>query len=468
MLSSSEASTSGDHLMGVDGADGADGHGDFPDEAEEAPFLWEQISASIDPVELHEVQRVVGTSLINGLTDIYSEIRALREIHRDYSAGTDELVKTVNSLPRSTGSQPAGLVQLELKSLVAQLRKRAAANGVDAEALLPVPSSPQRKALESVLREAEGGGGGGGGGADALPGERARTAYLGARPGTADSERLSLREMRLGGGGSASASRPSTASMGAGPGAVGGSRPVTSSSSSRPPTAATGGGAAMGGGGGGGGGGGSGAVAPAQARSPRGGGSSRPGSRGGRPVSSSGRPGSAASCCSSTGSASVADDEGGGHGGGGGGSSRRGGSSRPSRSGLVVSRLRAALEEERQALLAQSEALRLSIEDEHDYRGRVAQPPPSLTSLLELKRSLQDILAKTPDHLPAACMLGRPATAVAGGGGVEMAMGGAGLQAQAVQVQAQARGRSSLSQHAPLPELPRAPRPGEQGAALGA
>ena len=59
-------------------------------------------------------------------------------------------------------------------------------------------------------------------------------------------------------------------------------------------------------------------------------------------------------------------------------------------------RLRAALEEEKQALLAQSEALRLSIEDEHDYRGRVAQPP-SLTSLLELKRSLQDILAKTPD-----------------------------------------------------------------------
>ena len=66
---------------------------------------------------------------------------------------------------------------------------------------------------------------------------------------------------------------------------------------------------------------------------------------------------------------------------------------------MVVSRLRAALEEEKQALLAQSEALRLSIEDEHDYRGRVAQPPPSLTSLLELKRSLQDILAKTPDVL---------------------------------------------------------------------
>ena len=139
--------------FGNDGEDDREDPNGF--EAEEQPFLWEQISASIDPVELHEVQRVVGTSLINGLTDIYSEIRALREIHRDYSAGTDELVKTVNSLPRSTGSQPAGLVQLELKSLVAQLRKRAAANGVDAEALLPVPSSPQRKALESVLRGRE-------------------------------------------------------------------------------------------------------------------------------------------------------------------------------------------------------------------------------------------------------------------------------------------------------------------------
>ena len=82
-------------------------------------------------------------------------------------------------------------MQLELKSLVAQLRKRAAANGVDAEALLPVPSSPQRKALESVLRETEGGGGAA---ADPLPAERSRTGYLGARPGTADSERLSLRD----------------------------------------------------------------------------------------------------------------------------------------------------------------------------------------------------------------------------------------------------------------------------------
>ena len=50
---------------------------------------------------------------------------------------------------------------------------------------------------------------------------------------------------------------------------------------------------------------------------------------------------------------------------------------------MVVSRLRAALEEERQALLGQAEALRLAIDDEHDYRGRVARPAPSLTSLID-------------------------------------------------------------------------------------
>ena len=97
---------------------------------------------------------------------------------------------------------------------------------------------------------------------------------------------------------------------------------------------------------------------------------------------------------------------------------------------MVVSRLRAALEEERQALLAQSEALRLSIDDEHDYRGRVEQPPPSLTSLLELKRSLQDILSKTEQ------------TTTALGKGGEVAAAGV------------ARARSGLSQYAPLPTVP--------------
>ena len=62
---------------------------------------------------------------------------------------------------------------------------------------------------------------------------------------------------------------------------------------------------------------------------------------------------------------------------------------------MVVSRLRAALEEERQALLGQAEALRLAIDDEHDHRGRVARPAPSLTSLLELKKALQSVLSAT-------------------------------------------------------------------------
>lgn len=38
--------------------------------------------------------------------------------------------------------------------------------------------------------------------------------------------------------------------------------------------------------------------------------------------------------------------------------------------------LRSALEEERQALLAQAEQLRLSIYDEHDYRDQAVAPPP--------------------------------------------------------------------------------------------
>ena len=93
-------------------------------------------------------------------------------------------------------------------------------------------------------------------GAGAAPPERSRSAYLGQRPGTADSERLSLREMRLG----SSSSRPSTASLGAGGGAC--SRPMTSSSGSRPVTAATSMGAA-------GGGSASAVGAPAPPRSPR-------------------------------------------------------------------------------------------------------------------------------------------------------------------------------------------------------
>ena len=189
-------------------------------EDEDQPFLWEQISGSIDAVELEEVQRVIGLSLVNACADIYAEVRALREIHRDYAAATDDLVKSSASLPRATSSAPAGLVQLELKSLVGQLRKRAAASGAHEDALLPVPSSPHRTALESVLREEVDGGGGGD--------ERARTQHI--RPDTADQRAALIAQdaawrRRL---------PPSTASI-----EGGGSRPPTSSASSRPVTAST-------------------------------------------------------------------------------------------------------------------------------------------------------------------------------------------------------------------------------------
>ena len=368
------------------------------------PFLWEQISSSIDAVELEEVQGIVGQSLVSSCMDIYAEVRALHEIHREYTAGTDEMVKTNASMPRATASQPAGLVQLELKSLVSQLRQRARASGVAEDALLPTPSSPQRKALESVLRDDLDA-------ANAAPSERMRGVLGGGRPGTADSERVSLREMRLGGG--ASLSRPSTASLGSRPptSSGGGSRPMTGLSVPPATSAAE-------------------PHAPAGApgaRSPR---SSRPPARSG---GGGGRPAPRAPrlrgqlllrwLCRR------------------GAPERRRGERRERRSGLVVSRLRAALEEERQALLAQAEGLRLAIDDEHDYRERVAQPPPSLTSLLELKRSLQDVLSKADSH-DAALRAPPP-------GGERGAASSAGAGA------ARGSARAELSRHAPLPDVRR-------------
>ena len=72
--------------------------------------------------------------------------------------------------------------------------------------------------------------------------------------------------------------------------------------------------------------------------------------------------------------------------------------------GLVIAQLRSALEEERHALLGQIEALRLAIDDEHEYRGRAAQSAPSLTNLLELKRTLQQALLQTE----AVCRISSP------------------------------------------------------------
>ena len=340
--------------------------------------LWEQISSSIDAIELEEVQRVVGVALVGACTDIYAEVRALREIHREYSAGTDEMVRSCARLPRATSSAPAGLVKLELRSLVAQLRARAAETGMPEEALLPAPSSPHRNALDSVLRD------------NVEIDTSAHDRNIMDRPGTADSHRLSLRDMRLaasrctGSQDSAlplgSLSRPATGSC-----SSAASRPLTGTCSASS-TASTG--------------------ASPPWRSPGAAGvSCRSGCR-----AVSGRPASATSSAGSASSAGNDEQTGSSH-----------GSSVPScdisarsncrpsvkhatersRSGLVVSRLRAALEEERQALLAQAEALRLAIDDEHDYRGRCVQPPPSLTSLLELKRSLSEVLHKS-EHVVAA------------------------------------------------------------------
>ena len=98
------------------------------------------------------MQRVVGTSLVNGLTDIYSEVRALREIHREKLRRHGRARQDLQFY----AAGPADRSQVGLCSRACRWSRncaRAAANGVDAEALLPVPFSPQRKALESVLRE---------------------------------------------------------------------------------------------------------------------------------------------------------------------------------------------------------------------------------------------------------------------------------------------------------------------------
>lgn len=57
--------------------------------------------------------------------------------------------------------------------------------------------------------------------------------------------------------------------------------------------------------------------------------------------------------------------------------------------------------QERMALLAQTEQLRLSIYDEHDYRDKVTAPPPSLSAMHELKRQLQHCL-ELHDHTAGA------------------------------------------------------------------
>lgn len=130
---------------------GDDGEGCGP---ADQPFLWEQISASLDPVELHEVQRVVGASLVQSVEDVYAEVRALGEILADYAGETDELIKSSTSVPRSLGSQPAGLVQLELTSLGGAGGGGGNGEGV-ANATVPAAMSASYSALRVVVRLTE-------------------------------------------------------------------------------------------------------------------------------------------------------------------------------------------------------------------------------------------------------------------------------------------------------------------------
>ena len=71
------------------------------------------------------------------------------------------------------------------------------------------------------------------------------------------------------------------------------------------------------------------------------------------------------------------------------------------RGGAVIAQLRAALEEERRALLVQAEQLRLSLDDECEYREDSAVPPPSVPEMTQLKLALQDSLAQA-EHAASA------------------------------------------------------------------
>jgi len=288
------------------------GYPDCTGLVEELPFLWEQISASLDPVELHEVSRVVGSALIQSCEDVYAELRALKDILSDYSAETDEQIRISSSLK----PQKSGLLELELQSLVEALRRRASESGTSIHTLLPLNSGPHQKVLEKIL-----------GGDSNIATHRSLDEAC---------ERLSLRDLRACGG-----SRPSTAS-----------RPSSAAhfhASSRPRTSCGVGASTQ--------------VLSLDTDAPRsctadaaGVGSSPGGSVAGS------RPQTAASggSASSSGSFAVEALE----------------SSRRSRGGVVIAQLRNALEEERQALLAQTEQLRLSIYDEHEYRDRSIMPPP--------------------------------------------------------------------------------------------
>ncbi|KAL3893485.1 MAG: hypothetical protein SGPRY_014199, partial [Prymnesium sp.] len=162
-------------------------------------YLWEQIAASLDPLELDEVSRVVGSPLVAACEDVYAELRALKEILSDYSAETDAQIRYCSAVK----PHKASLLQLELSSLVESLRQRASADGTSFEALLPPRSSAQQRVLQKVL---------------STNSELASHRQI---PETC--ERLSLRDLREGCSRPSTSSHPPTAS-----------RPPTTS---RPPTA---------------------------------------------------------------------------------------------------------------------------------------------------------------------------------------------------------------------------------------
>ena len=389
-------------------------------EVEEEPpaeqsFLWEQIASSLDEVELHEVRRVVGEVLVQSLEDVYAEVRALADILDEYSAATNDLVSRADEQRQVLGSPAGGLLQQELRHLVRHLGSISAARGAPADALLPPMDTKQRRSLDALLR---------------ADGEH-------SRPRTASSvgSRESVRHLRRVGhasegrprlAGKATAEGPLSACQKLGarahapastwlslpprPGAeprpprtrgwssvrpppppattrpfngrsVGCSRPGTAS---RPSTASRPGTGVSGGGGGGGG------------SRPQTSGSA--GSSQGRPQTndSVGRPTTGAS----TGSTSNAESGGGGGGGGGVVAEAVAGG----RGGAVIAQLRAALEEERRALLVQAEQLRLSLDDECDYREESAVPPPSVPEMTQLKLALQESLARAEHEASAPAL----------------------------------------------------------------
>jgi len=306
-------------------------------------FLWEQISASVEPVELHEVRRVVGEERVQACEDMYAEVRALQDILSEFSAVTDEMLAQSSSQAQLVRASGAGLVALEVKALVSHLLSaRPGALSSSADTLLPKIGRAQQRALQSILGEA-----------DVLP-RRPRT----AQPTVS---RSSLREMRGLAGrqqgfdrltlGEAEPRRPATTTgvehsrtradeefSSAGIKCIrpltpnsGGSRPSTA----RPPTGSTG------------------ATGNTTSRPPT------------------------ASSATSADSALTAETLNNGD-----------------RGSAVIVALRAALEEERLTLLAQTEQLHLSLEDEVEFRERSVVPPPSLTELQALKKALNESIAQ--------------------------------------------------------------------------